>query len=158
RAEEFDFYLEDLQARGLIVAAEDDTPARAVALDRGIPVLEATPQGDQPAGLFALAGVTPWPARRTEMARPGDVALALHTSGTTSRPKLAPLTHANIWAMAHDVAAAVALQPGDCCLNMMPLYHCHGLLAATLSSLAAGGRVVCTPGFDPGLFWECLEA
>jgi acyl-CoA synthetase (AMP-forming)/AMP-acid ligase II len=84
----------------------------------------------------------------TGPAEPGDVALVLHTSGTTSRPKIVPLSHANIAASARHIGETLRLTPADRCLNIMPLFHIHGLIAAVLSSLAAGGSVVCTPGFN----------
>ena len=39
----------------------------------------------------------------------------------------------------------------------MPLFHIHGLIAAVLSTMTAGGSVVCTPGFNAGAFFEWLE-
>jgi len=79
------------------------------------------------------------------MAEPDDVALLLHTSGTTSRPKLVPLSQRNIMASARHIGATLALTAADRCLNIMPLFHIHGLIGAVLSSLAAGGSVFCTP-------------
>ena len=86
-----------------------------------------------------------------------DVALVLHTSGTTSRPKMVPLTHGNLAASARHVGRALALGPGDRCLNVMPLFHIHGLVAATLASLAADASVVCTPGFAAADFLGWLD-
>ena len=43
--------------------------------------------------------------------RPDDVALLLHTSGTTSRPKLVPLTHANLAASAAHIGASSRSRP-----------------------------------------------
>ena len=78
-----------------------------------------------------------------------ELALLLHTSGTTSRPKLVPLTHANLAVSARNIGATLELTPVDRCLNVMPLFHVHGLVASLLASLAAGGSVTCTPGFHP---------
>ncbi|HEX3754115.1 MAG TPA: AMP-binding protein, partial [Rhizomicrobium sp.] len=47
--------------------------------------------------------------------------------------------------------------PDDVCLNIMPLFHIHGLMAATLSSIAAGASVFCTPGFNALKFFAWLE-
>ncbi|HCP00363.1 MAG TPA: AMP-dependent synthetase, partial [Rhodospirillaceae bacterium] len=82
------------------------------------------------------------------LAEENDIALVLHTSGTTSRPKIVPLSHANICASAKHISATLALTPADRCVNIMPLFHIHGLIAAVLSSLATGGSVYCAPGFD----------
>ena len=152
-AQELDFYLGDLDAKALIIAAGLDSPARDVASRRGIPVIDLTP-GDS-AGGFTLGG-TPDSAGEVEFAGAGDVALVLHTSGTTSRPKQVPLTHANICASARHIGAALALEPGDRCLNIMPLFHIHGLMAAVLASLTAGGSVVCTPGLTVAKFFEWM--
>jgi acyl-CoA synthetase (AMP-forming)/AMP-acid ligase II len=148
RAQEFDFYLGDLDARAVVVQAGMDTPARDVARERGISVLELAPRPDGPAGAFTLAGGEVRGGARGEKAvGPEDVALVLHTSGTTSRPKMVPLTGSNLVASASHIRAALRLTPEDRCLNVMSLFHIHGLMAALLASLAAGGSVVCTPGF-----------
>jgi acyl-CoA synthetase (AMP-forming)/AMP-acid ligase II len=81
----------------------------------------------------------------------------LHTSGTTSRPKIVPLAQRNVCASAKHITETLALTPGDACLNIMPLFHIHGLIAAVLSSLAAGGSVVCSPGFNALRFFAWLD-
>ena len=84
------------------------------------------------------------------------MALLLPTSGTTSRPKIVPLTHANICTSAYASGAALALRETDRCLNVLPLFHGHGLNATVMASLAAGASVVCTPGFDVNSFFAWL--
>ena len=59
----------------------------------------------------------------------------LHTSGTTARPKIVPLTQRNLVVSAGNIMQALALTPDDRCLNVMPLFHIHGLMAALLASL-----------------------
>jgi acyl-CoA synthetase (AMP-forming)/AMP-acid ligase II len=86
------------------------------------------------------------------------IAMVLHTSGTTSRPKIVPLSHRNLTASAGHIAASLALVPGDVCLNIMPLFHIHGLVAAVLSTLRAGASVICTPGFNALRFMALLKA
>ena len=159
RAEEFDFYLADLGARALITQMEMNTPAVEVAGARGIPVISLEPRPGAEAGRFALDG--PGGKRSSEIhggfAGPTDVALVLHTSGTTARPKIVPLTHANICASAENIRQSLQLTNADRCLNVMPLFHIHGLMGALLSSLAAGASVVCTPGFYAPSFFQWLE-
>jgi acyl-CoA synthetase (AMP-forming)/AMP-acid ligase II len=82
------------------------------------------------------------------LARPGDTALLLHTSGTTSRPKIVPLSQANITASADHIGRTLAFTPADRGLNIMPLFHIHGLIAGILAPLAVGSEVFCTPGFN----------
>ena len=154
--EEFEFYLTDLKAKALIVYQGMETPARAVAARLGVPVLELVPGAA--AGEFTLAGGNPGKAANPGAAGPDDVALVLHTSGTTARPKIVPLSHANVTASAGNIARTLALGEADACLNVMPLFHIHGLMAATLSSLAGGGSVICTPGFNALRFFGWLDA
>jgi oxalate---CoA ligase len=155
KADEFSFYLDDLKPRAIIVQQGDPTPAREAARALGIAVLELTP--GVAAGAFTLAGGTPGPAARPGLAEPDDEALVLHTSGTTARPKIVPLSQRNITASAAHIGAALELSEADACLNIMPLFHIHGLIAAVLSSIAAGGAVCCTPGFDALKFFRLLD-
>jgi oxalate---CoA ligase len=157
KAEEFDFYLSDLNAKALVIQQGMDSPARAVAAERNIPIIELVPDG--PAGHFTLVPASPL---SSETAHPGeaqaeDIALVLHTSGTTSRPKIVPLRHINVTASAYHIGESLALTPDDVCMNIMPLFHIHGLIAATLSSLAAGGAVYCTPGFNAFRFFSQFD-
>ena len=146
RHEEFSFYLADLKAKALMVAAGTDSPAIDVATALGISVIELRSDTSAPAGVFTFAGALDHLAEPV-FAESSDVALALHTSGTTARPKLVPLTHHNLCVSAGNVAESLALTQADRCLNVMPLFHIHGLVGATLASLWAGGSVVCPPGF-----------
>jgi oxalate---CoA ligase len=148
RAEEFRFYLSDLAAKALVVEQGSASPAIAVAGELGVPVLELLADEAGPAGAFTLSGAAEGMPARTGPAEPDDAALVLHTSGTTSRPKIVPLSQANVTASARNIAATLALTPQDRCLNLMPLFHIHGLMAAVLASLGAGASVFCTPGFN----------
>ncbi|MCA3309975.1 MAG: AMP-binding protein [Roseomonas sp.] len=155
RADEFTFYLTDLKAKALVVQKGVATEARDVAAKLGVAVLELVP-GDH-AGSFTLEGGNPAKAAQPGAAEAGDIALVLHTSGTTARPKIVPLSQANICASARHIGGTLALSPADACLNIMPLFHIHGLIAAVLSSLGAGGAVICTPGFDALRFFRLLD-
>jgi acyl-CoA synthetase (AMP-forming)/AMP-acid ligase II len=148
RADELEFYLSDLPAKALIIAGLDDSPARDVARRAGIQIIELTFSQDDPAGVFTIDD-SPTGDLNEAIDRPrdDDIALVLHTSGTTSRPKIVPLTHGNLCASAKHIAETLELTPADRCLNVMPLFHIHGLVAALLASLHSGGSVVCTPGF-----------
>ena len=89
---------------------------------------------------------------------PDDIALLLHTSGTTSRPKLVPLKHRNLFLSAQAVGKVLEISPGDRCLAIMPMFHIHGLVAGLLASLAAGACVVCAPGFQATSFFSWLDS
>ncbi len=154
-AEELDRYFADLRPRALIVPVGVDGPARRVAQARGVPVFDLTPTGEA-AGLFTLAG-TAAGKPSSDPIGPGTTALFLFTSGTTSRPKIVPLTHANICTSAFSAVAALKLSEADRCLNVLPLFHGHGLIATVMTSLAAGAGVVCTPGCDVNRFFGWLR-
>lgn len=162
RSAEYDFYLSDLNAKALVVEQGSTSPAIEVANERNIPVLELVVNKDASAGLFDLIPMSESSLSRATvssggMAEPDDVALVLHTSGTTSRPKIVPLTHANVCATARNIKKSLALTSKDRCMNVMPLFHIHGLMAAILSTLRSGASVFCTPGFDALQFFPWLE-
>ncbi len=158
RADEFQFYLTDLRANALVVQTGVPSVAREVAARLAIPILELRPQRESGAGAFTLelpAGRAPAPEGGPGVA--DDVALLLHTSGTTARPKIVPLLQRNLVASAHHIAATLQLRPGDVCLNVMPLFHIHGLMAGMFASLAAGAQVTCTPHFSALRFFAWAD-
>jgi amino acid adenylation domain-containing protein len=157
RAQEFDFYLADLNIQALVVQTGIDSPAVAAAQARGIRVIELVPELEASAGVFTLSGSGQSRAAHPGPARADDLALLLHTSGTTSRPKIVPLTQGNLCVSAHSIRRSLELTAADRCLNVMPLFHIHGLIGALLSSLAAGASVVCTPGFYAPQFFPWIQ-
>ncbi|MDZ8055525.1 MAG: alpha/beta fold hydrolase [Aulosira sp. ZfuVER01] len=157
-AEQFDFYLGDLNAKALIVQSGKDSIAREVAAARNIPIIELVPNLEAEAGIFELVGETNLPPVESNQSRNEDIALVLHTSGTTVRPKIVPLTQANLYIAADIIKNALELTPSDCCLNVMPLFHVQGLFISILSSIASGGSVACAPGFDVSQFFVWLQA
>jgi acyl-CoA synthetase (AMP-forming)/AMP-acid ligase II/acyl carrier protein len=153
--EELDRYFAALAPRALITQAGIDSPARRAAVSRGVRVIELSAASDAEAGLFALAG-DDGHAPSGGPVEPGDAALMIITSGTTARPKIVPMTHTNICASAYCSVASVALTKNDRCINMMPLFHGHGVNNILLASMAAGAGVVCTPGCDVDRFFGWL--
>ena len=157
RYEEFDFYLSDLHAKALLILADMDSPARAVANARGIPILELEADPAGPAGEFSIRPTSTVASHHpitSNSPGPEDVALVLHTSGTTARPKIVPLRHRNVTASAVNIQRTLSLTRDDVCLNIMPLFHIHGLIGAVLSSLAAGASIACAPSFDALKFFR----
>lgn len=156
KADEFRFYLDDIQARA-VIAPVDDHAIRSVSRDLGLPVWTARRDGQ---GRVELEGSRPTVStpRDVEPPRPEDVALFLHTSGTTSRPKGVPLTHANLVASMKNISAHYQLSPADVSLVVMPLFHVHGLIGATFSSLLAGSTLVMPAKFSAGAFWPAVRS
>ncbi len=153
---EFEFYLSDLKA-GALITQSDLSPAAAVARAQGIPVIELTASPELTAGSCMLAAEPFTSPARYRWPVPDDIALVLHTSSTTSKPKLVPLTHANIITSVLSIAKTLKLTAGDRCLNLMPLFHIHGLVGGLLSSLAAGASVVCPLGFYSNRVFEWID-
>jgi acyl-CoA synthetase (AMP-forming)/AMP-acid ligase II len=156
KVEEFRFYMEDAGVRAAIVPPGDH-PAREAAAQLRVPVWEARLD---PSGAVRLEGPpvgAAW-SGQPHAPRPDDVALFLHTSGTTSRPKGVPLTHQNLTTSIRNIVRTYGLTPDDIGLIVMPLFHVHGLLGATLSTLHAGGTVVIPPRFSAAGFWPLAAA
>ena len=135
-----------------------DGPALAAATSLGLMVLRTVVAEGAPAGSFTLSadGAT-GDALPASDPTDDDVALILHTSGTTSRPKIVPLLQSNVAASAHNIAASLKLSSDDRCLNVMPLFHIHGLLAAVSASLSVGASIWCAPGFDALRFFGWMR-
>jgi acyl-CoA synthetase (AMP-forming)/AMP-acid ligase II len=158
RQDEFEFYLGDLNARLLIAMQGVDTPARAAAAKLGVPIVELVPDTAAGAGSFTLQGAGAGSAAANGgFAQPDDVAMVLHTSGTTSRPKIVPLSQKNLCASARNIRSTLAFTPKDRGLNIMPLFHIHGLIAGVLAPISAGSEVFCSPGFDALKFFGWMD-
>jgi oxalate---CoA ligase len=152
KVEEFRFYLEDAGAKAVIVPPGEH-PAREAAAQLGLPAW--TCEMNNGSVVCTAAPALPSASRRSdEPPSTADVALFLHTSGTTSRPKGVPLTHGNLTASIANIAATYMLTSKDRSLIVMPLFHVHGLIGATLSTLATGGAVVVPAKFSAGTFWQ----
>jgi len=157
RHEELDFYLTDLGAKATIVPAGTDLPARDVARRMGLTVMDLDSSTTQLAGGFTLRGNPAEVEAPSDWGKSEDIALVLFTSGTTSRPKQVPLSHRNLCSSAGNVAGVLGLSREDRCLNVMPLFHIHGLVGVLLSSMFAGGSVVCSAGYTNGNFAELMR-
>jgi oxalate---CoA ligase len=136
--DEYSFYLTDLDPKLLLVSPGEYPNARAGAGPSvTVTELDAVSPTDSP----------------PEQGEPDDVALLLHTSGTTSRPKQVPLRQRNLVYSARSIARGYELGPDDVSYCAMPLFHVHGLVASTLAALAAGGRVVIPRRYTSKGFW-----
>ncbi|MCS6850046.1 MAG: AMP-binding protein, partial [Gemmataceae bacterium] len=153
KVEEFHFSLEDMGAAA-VIAPPGDQAVRSAARGLGLPVWTARRSAD---GAVRLDDLPTGRGTSSERPRPDDVALFLHTSGTTSRPKGVPLTHANLMASVRNIVTHYRLTPSDVSLVVMPLFHVHGLIGVTLSSLRAGGTLVVPPRFSASGFWPAVR-
>ena len=141
--------LGDIGAAALATVAGFCPAADQAAESLDITMLSVASCAEEPAGTFSVEAPH---RRRISAEQPLDqgasLALLLHNSGTTARPKLIGLTHENLCASAQSIAGLLALTPEDRTLNVMPLFHVHGLVGCLLSTLSAGASVYCSPGFN----------
>lgn len=150
KEEEFRFYLEDTGARILLVPPGEGQAARLALPPGGIAIeveIDSRGQLQMTSARAREQGATAQPSRED------DIALVLHTSGTTSRPKRVPLLHRNLVASVGNITAHYRLGEEDVSLCVMPLFHVHGLVASALAALGAGGTVVAPRKFSPLQFW-----
>ena len=148
--------LSTLRADAVIVGGEDSPAARAAAA-LSVPVVRLVFSLADPAGVFTLEAGTSRPAKAEEPPASDDIALVLHTSGTTERPKAVPLSHRRLAGPALDRALQCGLTPADRCLCVRPLFTSGGIRRCLLPALAAGGSIVCTPGLAGNSLVEWLE-
>jgi oxalate---CoA ligase len=155
----YDLRISALRLDALIVQADSDSPASAIARRKGIPIIALTPLLEAGAGLFSLEWLSgdSRGACRPGFAHPDDTALVLETSGSTSHPKVVPLSQDTIFVSAHYTGTSLSLTGEDRCLNVMPMCHIAGLVSPLLASLSAGGSVICPAGFSPERFFACLK-
>jgi acyl-CoA synthetase (AMP-forming)/AMP-acid ligase II len=152
REDEVAFYLDDTAAKILLCPPDGAEGARKAADAKGVPVYSLVMDesgyvriAEAPRGKAALPP------------SPDDVALVLHTSGSTGRPKRVPILHRNIAASTKNIVAHYSLSPEDVSLCVMPLFHVHGLVASTLSTLLSGGTVVVPTKFSALSFWRTVR-
>ncbi|MGZ4407850.1 MAG: AMP-binding protein [Gaiellaceae bacterium] len=146
-AVEFRSYLEDLRPSAMLFAGETAAVARGVCTELGIAVVDLRGEAARELSLDVKPAAAP-------SQDPDAVALLLHTSGTTSKPKTVPLRQRNLAHSTRTIAAHYALGPDDVSLCVMPLFHVHGLLASTLATLHSGGTVVIPARFSGRTFWD----
>lgn len=153
KQEEFEFYLDDLKPKFLLVEPNSKSLAVIAAKNLNIPVFEMIISDNQPLGTFELFD------KETNYKNPNDndEALVLHTSGTTSRPKIVPLSNLNIFTSAVNISKSLKLTADDHCLNIMPLFHIHGLIAVLSASAKVGASVCASNGFNALKFLDLAE-
>ena len=148
--DEFKFYMEDAGSQ-LAIVPPGDHAGRDAAEALGIPVLDASLNGAELVlsdGVKTLGG-----SAQVDPPKPDDVALFLHTSGTTSRPKGVPLTHENLVTSLKNISETYELSPSDVAMVVMPLFHVHGLIGVALSTFYSGGSIVVPSRFSASAFW-----
>ncbi|TGO38668.1 hypothetical protein BHYA_0070g00390 [Botrytis hyacinthi] len=157
KQEEFEFYIDDLSSAVALVPKDSfqkDGPAVRAARKYNAAIAECYWNGSEVVLDVKDEGKLKGKGnQKVEQAQPDDVALVLHTSGTTGRPKAVPLTHKNLTTTMKNIQATYNLTPADRTMLVMPLFHVHGLLAGFLAPLMSGGSVIVPPKFSASEFW-----
>jgi acyl-CoA synthetase (AMP-forming)/AMP-acid ligase II len=154
---EFEFYIDDLSSAIALVpkgAFVEDAAAVRAARKYNAAIAECYYNGNEVVLDVKETGKLTGKRAALETATPDDVALVLHTSGTTGRPKAVPLTHRNLLRTMQNIQGTYQLTPKDRTMLVMPLFHVHGLLAGFLAPLASGGSVVVPLKFSASVFWN----
>jgi acyl-CoA synthetase (AMP-forming)/AMP-acid ligase II len=154
---EFEFYIDDLSSTIALVpkgAFAQDAAAVRAARKYNAAIAECYYNGKEVVLDVKESGKLAGKSAPLESAQPDDVALVLHTSGTTGRPKAVPLTHRNLLRTMKNIQGTYELTPKDRTMLVMPLFHVHGLLAGFLAPLASGGSVVVPLKFSASVFWN----
>jgi acyl-CoA synthetase (AMP-forming)/AMP-acid ligase II len=72
------------------------------------------------------------------------------TSGTTSQPKAAMLTHTGILNNGYLIAQRMGLAPSDLIVCPPPLFHCFGCVLGYMATATSGAAILFpSPAFDP---------
>ena len=150
---EYEFYLKDLMPKIVIVEKDSINPVVEAAKKLGIEVCEIKKIDGAPTGIFNLYDEI----SSFELCKETYEALVLHTSGTTSRPKVVPLTNRNIYSSAINISNSLKLNSADHCYNIMPLFHIHGLIAILCSSIFSGASVYASNGFNALKFLDIAK-
>ncbi len=138
-ADEYERYLRHARADAVLVQQNMPSNAREGAARLGIPVIELVYSTHGPVGAFDIISTGDFPNQPAQFAQPGDTAVVLPTSGTTSLPKLVPRTQRDMalvgyfgHVLFHLIGISYAV------FSVLPLYHASGF-SPLLRSIA--GRV-----------------
>lgn len=164
--EDFMFEFKDLKAKAIVVQKSFNSSLfqtmEEISKELNLQLINLIPDSHT-CGLFSLESLTLKSQNEfPNNSNPGiflnrtDVCLVLHTSGTTSKPKIVPLTHENLCVAAICIGSTLQLTSTDVGLNMMPLFHLHGIVVNILVSLLSEIPVLCVASFDAKGFYNWI--
>jgi acyl-CoA synthetase (AMP-forming)/AMP-acid ligase II len=149
--------LRRMRIDAVIVADGRDVAARRAATSLGVQIIALSPRRGAAAGAFDLATADPRPAVPRMPLHRDDVALILHTSGSTAAPKIVPVSYANLVSGALSRVPLLQLTAADRGLCVSALTTAAGIRRSLFPVLTAGGSIICTPGFDLAMFFDLLD-
>ena len=162
---EFFYYLKDLNCDALIVEEKKSKNAIAAAKKLKLPIIEYRKSKDNYSGKIEIINDRSFTKfkKKIEKYKKNNInyykekRLVLHTSGTTSKPKTIELTQKNIFSSSQNIINSLNLSESDKCLNLMPLFHIHGLIGCVLSTILSGGTIIASNGFNALNFFSYLK-
>ena len=89
--------------------------------------------------------------------QPKDHCFMLYSSGTTGQPKGVVHTHENLGFSILDIQRCWRFTPDDVLLNVLPLFHIHGLSFATHMALVSGSHTIIEDTFQPRRTMELIR-
>tara|TARA_B100001248_G_scaffold239002_1_gene203985 strand:+ start:1233 stop:2711 length:1479 start_codon:yes stop_codon:yes gene_type:complete len=146
---EFDFYFKDLKPTFIITNFEDDHAAIMCAKKYKLKIIRIHD--------YLFQSSSKRSVKKVINSGLNDNAIILHTSGTTSKPKMVPLSHKNIINSSRNISNALKLSQKDKNMILMPSFHIHGIVASILAPLYAGGKIVVLPNFNALTFYRSLN-
>ena len=162
--EEFLIYLQDLKCDAIIIEENNSKNAVKAAKKLKLPIIEYRKSKDNFSGKIDLLGIQNNKLKKILVRNQKndfnyfkEKRLILHTSGTTSKPKTVELTQKNIFSSSQNIINSLKLNSDDKCLNLMPLFHIHGLIGCVLSTILSGGTIVASNGFNALNFFSYLK-
>ena len=153
---EFMFYMKDLEVSAIVIDKNDQGPARKTAKKLGLKIINSISKDKSILDDLRLDEDSR-KVGKTNSAKDPTTALILHTSGTTSKPKMVPLNYINLISSAKNITKSLNISNKDKCINIMPLFHIHGLIACLLAPLYSGGCVITCPQFNALSFYKWLN-
>ncbi|MFB6464953.1 amino acid adenylation domain-containing protein [Bradyrhizobium tunisiense] len=156
-ADELQRYFSELKLSALVTQTDMSPASREAAKALDIAIIDFVPGPQDNLAGCSFVGPTVRPAATGGASRGDDDAFILLTSGTAARPKMVPLTHGNVCLSAANAGRVLSLTSHDRLLNVLPLFHAHGLISGLLTALAAGSSVICTDGFDALSFFGWMR-
>ena len=145
--EEMRYFLTDSAARAVIVGSDEQRmigelasklPAPPIVIHEGVVL-------DPPAATW-----------REHDLGVNDSCLILYSSGTTGWPKGVVHTHANVASALAALAECWRMTPEDRVVNVLPLFHIHGLAFATHLTWLIGGCLLVEDAFEPRATIEAI--
>ena len=157
---EFNYYLNDLKPRAIIVSEKSTSSVIEVAKKMKIKIFRLFFKNNDASGKFILKSdkcEKNISINKNFEILSENIALILHTSGTTSKPKMVPLSHSNLCTSARNIVQTLNLKREDRCINIMPLFHIHGIVCLLLSTLFSGSSIFTSPGFNALKFYKWIN-